>query len=83
MDSFSLYCLATEIEPARMQHMLGLIEARLLSRPDKADDRLYKGALLARIGAGQSVLSNIVAALVLYRARLPTNIRIGEQDAGF
>lgn len=52
MDSFSLYCLATEIDQTRMPQVLGLIEARLVADPRRVDDWLYKGALLARIGAG-------------------------------
>ncbi|MDO5631154.1 MAG: hypothetical protein Q4G22_04880 [Paracoccus sp. (in: a-proteobacteria)] len=52
MDSFSLYCLATESDQAEMPRALGLIEARLAADDSRADNWLYKGALLARMGAG-------------------------------
>ncbi|MDO5614532.1 MAG: hypothetical protein Q4G14_14990 [Paracoccus sp. (in: a-proteobacteria)] len=52
MDSFSLYCLATESDQAEMPRVLGLIESRLAADASRADDWLYKGALLARMGVG-------------------------------
>ena len=54
VDSFSLYCLATEVDPAEMLRVLGLIELRLADDASRADNRLYKGALLARIGMQQN-----------------------------
>lgn len=50
MDSFALYCLATEIRPAETLRVLGLIERRLIADPADPEARLYKGALLARLG---------------------------------
>lgn len=52
VDSFSLYCLATEVRPTEALRVLGLIEARLARDPDDAENRLYKGALLARMSLG-------------------------------
>ncbi|WP_147393043.1 hypothetical protein [Paracoccus siganidrum] len=50
MDSFALYCLAAEIRPAETLRVLGLIERRLAGNPADPEARLYKGALLARLG---------------------------------
>lgn len=50
MDSFSLYCLATEIDRAETLRVLGLIESRLSRDAGRSEDQLYKGALLARLG---------------------------------
>lgn len=50
MDDFALYCFAADLHPAETLRVLGLIERRLAARPASRETRLYKGALLARIG---------------------------------
>lgn len=52
MDSFALYCLATEIRPTEILRVLGLIDKGLARNPQDLEARLYKGALLARMGLG-------------------------------
>lgn len=65
MDSFSLYCLATEVNRDELPRALALIEARLADDPDRSDNQLYKGALLARLG--------LEAADMVQARRLMTN----------